>query len=595
LLAPAIWLPTATAQCLPPDAKPTATVPAQAFASWFEEGKPTSNGVIKPADSLNFSNDPCLENVDFYQWSEQMFLWLTSPARNTIDGDAGIVLNSPAFFRLSPRDGSNPRYLIQNGDSHPRLLDLRAAKPGPNGLPVIFDKVGRLYEVKLPELSRTQEPLVLSMRGPVPVHGIRFLHNGKVPFEFLDRKDARVSNPRPILPPTLCGRMVVQPFTCRLVQPFAVGYVTVFLDSSGKPIDMGQGQGGDINGALLTQDSALIYYMTSVNDGYAYFWKGTKGGGISPPLTRFPTTRAELSKITAYAKATGYTLLNPNTLCLQIKTSWVEADSLPDHGRNRYITMTATIPTYDKCDQCYWPRNGSKPNTKLALLGMHISGSVRGHPEMIWATFEHFGNTPNAIYRYNPKTGPTRTVCQNTEGAWLFCRSGATGAFNDSSQSVQEDGAIMSTALTSTGQCRPIGPTDILRGAPYGASLGERPNPCVPDDAASNTQIISMNNSVRAQLPRGDIRTNYFMLGATWTDGKAPTDAFPKGGNVMGTSRLANSTMETFTQGTNCFGCHNDNLAGRAYPVSRTDGATPVTTNVSHIFRTVKGLRLRKL
>jgi hypothetical protein len=75
-----------------------------------------------------------------------------------------------------------------------------------------------------------------------------------------------------------------------------------------------------------------------------------------------------------------------------------------------------------------------------------------------------------------------------------------------------------------------------------------------------------------------DIRKNYFMVGATWTIGGAPPSppggsAFPAG-NVVGTSQLANTTMETFQQSstqfsafTSCFGCHTSN-----------------TTNVSHVF-----------
>ena len=50
----------------------------------------------------------------------------------------------------------------------------------------------------------------------------------------------------------------------------------------------------------------------------------------------------------------------------------------------------------------------------------------------------------------------------------------------------------------------------------------------------------------------GDVRKNYIMIGATWTiDGKRPA-----GSNEVGTNTLANSTMETFKQNINCFGCH---------------------------------------
>ena len=92
--------------------------------------------------------------------------------------------------------------------------------------------------------------------------------------------------------------------------------------------------------------------------------------------------------------------------------------------------------------------------------------------------------------------------------------------------------------------------------------------------------MISINNSVRGQLLAGDIRSNYFMVGATWTiGGAAPTSSFPMG-NVVGTSQLSNTTMETFQQaGTSynqfgsCFACHGSN-----------------TTGVSHVFGGLKPL-----
>src|SRR5262245_42642255 len=72
-IAPAPWNPL----ILPADAQPTCTVPPAMFASWFDTGMVIVDGVVKPADSVNFPNAP---NCSFYQWSEQMFLWATSPA-----------------------------------------------------------------------------------------------------------------------------------------------------------------------------------------------------------------------------------------------------------------------------------------------------------------------------------------------------------------------------------------------------------------------------------------------------------------------------------------------------------------------------------
>lgn len=94
--------------------------------------------------------------------------------------------------------------------------------------------------------------------------------------------------------------------------------------------------------------------------------------------------------------------------------------------------------------------------------------------------------------------------------------------------------------------------------------------------------VASQATSSASMTPllNGDVCKNYYMIGSTWTElGESPTVAFPTG-NVVGTSQLANSTMEAFQQGPatfgagfNCFGCHASNA-----------------TNVSHVFPTLKKL-----
>ena len=80
----------------PPAALP-ATVSPATFASWFQSGHPTLDGVVNPANSVTFTNNPSLSNVDFYQWAEQMFLWVTSPTPPTYGGGEGRIFSSPRF------------------------------------------------------------------------------------------------------------------------------------------------------------------------------------------------------------------------------------------------------------------------------------------------------------------------------------------------------------------------------------------------------------------------------------------------------------------------------------------------------------------
>jgi hypothetical protein len=544
---------SASAQSIPADAQTTCTVSAADFAGWFETGTPSLNGVVKPADSVLFPNSP---NCSFYQWSEQMFLWLTSPAP-VLYGGGRRIFDSPAFFDVSLRDASGERTFIPHVPGVLTRLNLRVAQPGPHGLPVIFDRAGRMLEVERRKFAPSGKQIILNRLGrPIEIERA-ILRNGRP--VFLDKAGKTIAGARAFLRPQLSR--------VRTVQKFVIGQKTIFLNSSGNVVEVGQGQAD--NGVLQAQNGSLVYYDTMVNDVYAYFLTGAKNGGITPQPTQFPTTLAELNKIIAFAAAHGKTFPDPNALAVEVKTSWVEAAGLLNPSS--YITMRATIPTYDMSNPNQWTPNGKK-TVLLALVGMHVVGSAAGHPEMIWATFEHFGNTPNADYTYNSTTGP-KTVSQSTMGTWLFCASNSTGPFNEEHMHTNGPNIVSLSPHT-------ISPSDTIRWKAWGGSANVAPNP-LANSAASNTEIIAINNSVRGMLPSNDVRNNYFMTGATWTIGGAtPTGSF-NGGNEVGTSKMSNTTMETYQQGSdtlwatgsNCFSCHFGN-----------------DTGVSHVYDDLKAL-----
>jgi hypothetical protein len=357
-----------------------------------------------------------------------------------------------------------------------------------------------------------------------------------------------------------------------IVQKFMIDKIPVFIDFFGNIIDVELGQAGD-SGVLLAQNGSLVYYATMVNDVYAYFLTGTKNGGITPAPTQFPTTQANLDKIIAFAAANGKTFPDPEALAIEVKSSWVEAAGLPN--LSSYITMRATVPTYDKSNPNQWVPNG-QTTVQLALVGMHVVGSAQGHPEMIWSTFEHVNNAPNATFAYVNTSNTTITVPQNTAGDWTFCADNSAGPFNEQRMTYVSPNIVAESPFS-------ISAANVIRWKAWGGASDSRPNPLDATTAASNTEVIAINNSVIGMLLGGDIRANYVMTGSTWTIGGAsPTGSFHNGsGNEVGTSKLCNTTMETFQQGTNtlfatginCFTCHASNQ-----------------TDVSHIFDPLKPL-----
>lgn len=457
---------------LPVDVKPTCIVDTLNFKNWFVSRTITKNGTVDPANSVAFTHK---NNCEFYRWSEQMFLWLTSPFG--VDEFGSItVMESPEFYTVSPKV-NGARTLIPHG-------------PGQ----------------MLTALANVQ------------------------------KTDSR--------------------------------------------IDSEEGQATD--DVLMTQKGSLVYYISMVNDVYAQFLTGARNGELTDQ--EFPTTQTALDSIVTYASGQGITLPHPETLAMELKTSWVDAGTI-DNAQD-YITLDAIVPVYDKTSDTLWTKKADTSETlKLALIGIHIVGSVNGHPEMIWATFEHKDNAPNLSYQYVSISDSVKTVVADTGDNWLLNNNSADTTYNVSHMRFSNDSIIARPGKT-------ISPSNTKMTLPWGVAYSGQPNPENATAADSNTQIISINNSVLGQLVDGDLRKNYIFIGATWTDnGTAPTGTAYKAGSSesgmsIGTSQLANSTMETYIQndpmqskGYNCFTCHSS---------SKGSGLAP--GDLSHIYDAIQAL-----
>ena len=494
---------------LPQDVDSLCGISTDSFNTWFLSGQAAADGVVTPANSVRFPHN---DNCDFYQWAERMFLWVTSPDTAGYGG-RGRVLGSPRFYTVVSRGDSFYLKPHNHNDLIEAVSVLR--KTGPNRLPVYSDHLGRLYEVL------SHKP------GEIPL-----LKDGKA-----------------VLTPT----RLIHPE--RVLHAFKTPTGTRYFDSNGVPVNTELNQAtGD---ALMAQNGSLVYYITFVNDMYAFFRTGVSHNAL--PDTTFPTSGAQRDAIVAYARSIGYPPpSNPNTLAIEIKTSWILADSL--HGdANKYITMDALVPTYIKNSDTSWiPFQHQK--VRLALVGIHIVGSAAGHPEMIWATFEHNGNTPDSAYRYEDSQYQIQTVPTDNTGPWLF--SSAAGApFNQTHIKASSTGDTLTAAPPYT-----ISASNTLRDFPFGVDFGRKPNQQDSTDAQSNSELIGINNSVFNKIPGKDVRKNYHLIGATWTSGGVAPNGYVyvypdtvEPGVAIGTSVLANSTMETYFQATNysCLTCHS--------------------------------------
>jgi len=527
--------PSTSTSPVPTDAQDACPLSSSTFASWFEGGTVTANGVVNPANSL----DPLTPNCDFYEWTEHMFLWLNSPAPVTYGGGGGRIFTSPTFFDVSPIQPDGNRVFIKHQEGVVPNFNVRTAQVGALGLPVVVDRFHTLFNVEPAPPEAT--PQVRNVDGRMV--DIAHARRGEKGELVLLDSAGNVIRPQVVRSDDLQITSVEQLRKELVARKFIVDRIPVFIALSGGLVEVEQGQSD--GGVLEAQKRSLVYYETSVNDVFAYFDTGFNDGAFSPVPTHFPTTAAELQQVTSFAHANGKTLPDSVALAIEVKTAWVKADGLAD--LDTYVTRTATIPTYDRSNPDEWVPNGQQ-TVKLAMVAMHVVGSVAQHPEMIWATFTHVGTTPSASYDYNSSSG-VKTVPQSTSGTWLLSATGATGPFNEPHMSQPSNSPNIEAIAPHS-----ISPSNTLRLEPWG-----KPG----SSATSNTEVISMNDHVLGMLASGDVRKNYVMIGATWT---IPGQAPPSG--QVGTNQLANTTMETYQQGGNCFSCH-----------------VTSTPDVSHVFR----------
>ncbi len=316
-----------------------------------------------------------------------------------------------------------------------------------------------------------------------------------------------------------------------------------------KPVQIqpgGQAGGGD---TLMSLNGSLIYFSMHANDVYAWF-NTAVSNGVLPATTPFPTTQAELDAIVNYAKANGATLGDANALTMELKTAWVDAATVSP--LSAYVTISAAVPNYTKVSTTSWTINAQQPSVvkTLALVGIHVVGPVQGHPEMVWATFEHGQNAPNNTFYVSipdPFFAPI-PVPYNSNGTWNFMTNGGsqTGALVSQMTVDGSTGAITATAGNT------IGPNNVYRAMPWG-------NAPTPAAANNNSQLISLNNDVRGMLSAlGDVRSNYFQVGAVWTQNGSIPSSGTDTAKQIGSKLLSNTTMETYhqTNKNGCFGCH---------------------------------------
>jgi len=188
----------------------------------------------------------------------------------------------------------------------------------------------------------------------------------------------------------------------------------------------------------------------------------------------------------------------------------------------------------------------------VGLVGLHIVQKTQAFPLWLWATFEQVDSTP--ADPANPGSAPP-------EG-WSFWQQGSSKPANSpppcpdgTTDSSQCDFQPTSSHMGTAPNDKTGGPTQAVRKNPILKSPNQPALGLI--NAAAQSALKQINPSTEWQY--------YELVEAQWQ--KAP-GFFPP-------NKVANMTMETYTQGGSCMGCHK----GATAPLGETP--PPVSSDLT--------------
>ncbi|WP_426421761.1 hypothetical protein [Bradyrhizobium genosp. A] len=347
--------------------------------------------------------------------------------------------------------------------------------------------------------------------------------------------------------------------------------------NSAGSINAGVRQAG-FAGLLIDRNGQPIFYAIHMNQAFADFVRANK-----------LTTKAAVENA------------DPNLElpkgAVELKSAWrvVPKDSVPSN----YITVAeASVPTLKRNGQLLEIDETAPPRTEtVALLALHVVFIPEGHPEFVWATFEHVDANgvrdlaPAAAAQPSVDNGLPGGVDGPISGQNFILYKGGTlasaanrflsdatmaSSFDEKSQSFLSDG-------------RPV-QTSIYRIFPGSKSVGSG-----TDEDGDVADLNKSVTSLFAQNAPDDTRRNYRLVGAIWMDkprllttnmpiaNPVGMDTDNPAAIVAGEDGLSSMAMESFTQNSfvNCFSCHDTQAVT---DIGGNVILQPKKLNVSHIF-----------
>ncbi len=330
------------------------------------------------------------------------------------------------------------------------------------------------------------------------------------------------------------------PITALQAQALIHPRTLVLLPRGNQPQSLGSFQQAGPGGVLVDQNGRSVYYTTHMDPIYFAFTQryfGPSNYKNAAPTLNYPI---------------GATVL---------KSSWRIVR--PGEDTSTAFTTQAIVPKLKSDGHGKLEVTKETETVTVALVGVHVVGVIKDHPEFVWATFELPGNAPDLPAGMDPHSSDPVSA-QN----YTFYKGGTpanASNFLPKTMFIDETTQVIS----------PI--TNVFQEFPDGGATPQ----------ADVDAIKSVNANFQGKIPSekdkiDPVFANYRLTGSTWL---LPGTLKPGDGDMdeeaIGSIDLDNATLETFVQGqgTNCFTCHRTS-GGATYPGKNINTSHIITSQI---------------
>jgi len=221
------------------------------------------------------------------------------------------------------------------------------------------------------------------------------------------------------------------------------------------------------------------------------------------------------------------------TGAIELKASWLEVPDPSDAKWQRYKLADTWVidPISQACRQL-----------TVALVGLHILHKTESQPTWIWATFEHVDNVPGSA----GGQAPYNFYNANCQAQQVEVGEAACLAKN------------MSSPVTVS--CTPNTPPPYYLGENCPAPVPIQVSRQVPLDSSAQQANTIAQKAIASTYPKS-VFQNYQLVNVIWSTNPSQDPSKPVAvpmplTSMLPTSKVANTTLETYVQNLTCTDCH---------------------------------------